>query len=130
MKLSGLSWSGYRKLPRKDRAELREQAKKEIGVYHNSPATSRWVYVISHPSWPGHCKIGEATKPRTRLAAYNTGCPHKRYRLESAEFFQNSRLVTAGVYGELAEHRTHGEWFAVDAEVAINAVMSHRDSPE
>ena len=124
--ISGLTQRQYRALPRKDRAVLREQAKKQIGHYHGSPAISRWVYVISHPSWPDHCKIGEATKPRVRLASYNTGCPHKGYRLELAEFCQNSRVVAASGYGELAEHRTHGEWFAVNSATAIEAVLRHQ----
>ena len=127
--LSGLSRTQYRRLPAHERAEWRYKARNEIGDWPSKAHRHRWVYAISHPSWPGHVKIGECTNVRTRLAAYNVGCPYKLYRLELAEWFEHAQIVVHKIYGELTTHRTHGEWFAVDPSRALELVARFKDEP-
>jgi hypothetical protein len=124
--LSGLTRKAFRALPAYERAKWREQARERLGEFPTARPASRWIYVLSHPSWPGFSKIGECTNVRTRLAAYNTGCPTKSYRLEIAEYFDNTRILIQEIYEEFATVRTHGEWFAVDPHEVIPIIEAHK----
>jgi len=42
----------------------------------------KFVYVISHPSYPGKYKVGIAKDWRSRLNAYQTSDPDRQYRIE------------------------------------------------
>jgi len=42
----------------------------------------KFVYVISHPSYPGEYKVGIAKNWKSRLNAYQTSDPDRRYRIE------------------------------------------------
>ncbi len=42
----------------------------------------KFVYVISHPSWPGEYKVGIAKDWKSRLKSYQTSDPDRQYRIE------------------------------------------------
>ncbi len=42
----------------------------------------KFVYVISHPSWPGEYKVGIAKNWKSRLDSYQTSDPDRQYRIE------------------------------------------------
>ncbi len=42
----------------------------------------KFVYVISHPAYPGEYKVGIAKNWRSRLNAYQTSDPDRRYKVE------------------------------------------------
>ncbi|WP_072338944.1 GIY-YIG nuclease family protein [Devosia enhydra] len=58
---------------------------------------SGYVYVITHPHFPGWVKVGQTNDPRRRLSSYNTGDPDRGYHL----------YVAAPTLG-----RRHAEWLA------------------
>ena len=42
----------------------------------------KFVYVISHPAYPGEYKVGIAKNVKSRLVAYQTADPERAYRIE------------------------------------------------
>ena len=42
----------------------------------------KWVYVISHPSYPGEYKVGIARDPKACLNQYQTGSPDRACKIE------------------------------------------------
>lgn len=90
-----------------------------------------FVYVIAHPRLSG-IKIGRACNPRARLRNYQTGCPRRQYVLRYAEYFEDAHLAEAQVHLRLSSYRLEGEWFAVNAHEAQEAIKGikrrHRDN--
>ncbi len=43
---------------------------------------TKFVYVISHPSYPGEYKVGIAKNWKSRLNSYQTSDPDRQYRME------------------------------------------------
>lgn len=78
------------------------------------------VYLIGADDGP--IKIGYGTHPRDRLTSIQSG--HLRrltilFQLQHAQ----ARTVEARVHRALARYRISGEWFDVQKEVAIAAIM-------
>ncbi|MCY4313927.1 MAG: GIY-YIG nuclease family protein, partial [Gammaproteobacteria bacterium] len=50
----------------------------------------KFVYIISHPAYPGEYKVGIARNVQSRLAAYQTADPDRackiEYRMETPHF--------------------------------------------
>ncbi|MCY4050800.1 MAG: DNA methyltransferase [Gammaproteobacteria bacterium] len=42
----------------------------------------KFVYIISHPSYPGEYKVGIAKNAQSRLVAYQTGDPERAYKIK------------------------------------------------
>ena len=93
-----LSWSErpwYReereKWEREER-EKREREKREredwekvkaiVALKTDPPRKQKYVYVISHPNYPGQYKVGIADDWERRLSSYQTGDPGRQYHLE------------------------------------------------
>jgi len=51
----------------------------DLGADHRE---RKFVYVISHPSYPGEYKVGIAKDWKSRLNAYQTSDPDRQYRIE------------------------------------------------
>lgn len=81
-----------------------------------------YVYVIS--AGPDRQKVGKARDPEERRRLLQTGSTELLVTLHH-QHVANARGVEGMAHQKLASHRLHGEWFAVDAQTAINAV---RDS--
>lgn len=79
-----------------------------------------FVYVIASGD---RChKIGVTREPAKRLSQLQVGHPH---RLEIVFLVKTNRTVSVerAAHKALATHRLSGEWFGVEAEVAIRAVL-------
>lgn len=46
------------------------------------PDEEKFVYIISNKSFPGWYKVGMANDPQARLNNFQTGDPHRAYKLE------------------------------------------------
>ena len=125
-------WRDYDKA---ERATIRATATQmyDLGVDYVSAERSEkvdrrgFVYVISHPAFPGYVKIGRAFNPESRLRGYQTGCPERRYRLYAAVYFEDCYFGEKEVHARLNEERACGEWFAISPFLArhnINKVRS------
>lgn len=81
-----------------------------------------FIYVITHPSWPGHCKIGRAFDPLSRLQGYQTGCPERAYQLHSSVYFKDCHAAEQLVHEALADFRGLGEWFFIHPTYAAATI--------
>ena len=77
-----------------------------------------------HPKFPGWVKVGSTTNPARRLGSYNTGDPHRSYRMlpplwttdrRAAEWLAHRRLTRLG-------YDKQGEWFDVSPALAKRIV--------
>lgn len=78
-----------------------------------------WVYIITNPAWPSHCKIGKALVMKDRVKVYQTGSPFRDYRVIASAFFDNRKAAEADLHDQLRGHRVgKTEWFFVHPEDA------------
>jgi len=83
----------------------------------------KYVYVISHPAYPGKYKIGFAKEPRKRLNSMQTGDPYRAYKIEGAP-----RLTAR--YKELERHihnkfNADHEWITADLQAVVKAIDAY-----
>tara|TARA_R100001369_G_scaffold7352_4_gene18530 strand:- start:4 stop:504 length:501 start_codon:yes stop_codon:yes gene_type:complete len=81
------------------------------------------VYVITNPSFGGWVKIGMAVDSEDRLKGYQTGDPHRSYKLEFSRYFNDRRKAesTAHVMASKSFIKS-GEWFNMSVQDAINVI--------
>lgn len=86
---------------------------------------SGFVYLITHPNFPGWIKIGSTTNLARRLGSYNTGDPLRRYRLEFAADTLDRRHAEWLAHEELRRrgYDKQGEWFDVGIAMASRVVL-------
>ena len=80
---------------------------------------SGFVYVITNKAWPDHCKIGRAFDPESRLGSYQTGTPHRDYKLTGSRYFDDAAMAEREIHMRLASARAEGEWFFMDPRAAL-----------
>jgi hypothetical protein len=117
--LGGLTQRTYRNLTKSERDELRAVVLAHYNL-KNQQFSKRWVYIITHPLFPGACKVGISTNVRRRLAQYQVGCPLRRYRLEYAREYQDINSTIDEVYKRLDGSRLRGEWFEVSSNDVVD----------
>lgn len=127
----------YRDLPRSDRLSVREAAKRlhargmkfaQAGRDVDA-AKEGFVYVISNPAWPGYVKIGRAAVVEDRLATFQTGCPHRAYQVEGAQYTADAVAAEAELHQALSLHREGGEWFRLPVSAALGALHDYVSNP-
>ena len=81
------------------------------------------VYVITNPAFPDWVKIGMAVDSEDRLKGYQTGDPHRSYKLEFSKGFDDRRKAEAKAH-TLAKNSfiKSGEWFNMSVQDAINVI--------
>ena len=116
--------AAYRELARKlyDAGSTAGKAERFI-----QKRTEGFVYILTHPAWPGYVKIGRACDPEQRLASYQTGCPMRAYRMFEAVYFGNCQFAEAELHARLHNARVHGEWFALSAEYVLDQINQLRE---
>jgi len=117
--VAGITMRCFWKLKKTERDELREIVCDHYNVQYTRPISKRWVYIMTHPSFPGSCKVGITNNVRTRLFQYQVGCPIRAYRLEYARQYQDVDEAVETVYQRLDDKRLKGEWFEVPANEVI-----------
>lgn len=114
-------------LPPEERAAIRSTAKlmhEQGQCFAGAQEAERtdlrgFVYVITNPAWPYHCKIGRAFDPESRLRGYQTGTPFRDYELLGARYFSNASLAEVEMHMRLAKWRGEGEWFRLPPQAAL-----------
>jgi hypothetical protein len=82
---------------------------------------SSYVYVIGHTDGPN--KVGITSGPRQRLAEFQCVSPVQlRHRWFRCESWEDAVALERATHVHLKKYRQRGEWFAVDAEAAEQAV--------
>ncbi|PZA13966.1 hypothetical protein DNX69_00630 [Rhodopseudomonas palustris] len=73
-----------------------------------------FVYILTNPAWPSHCKIGKALDMKDRIKVYQTGSPYRDYRVICHAFFRDRKAAEAELHERLRGHRVgNTEWFFV-----------------
>ena len=119
---SGLTQVEYRKLPASERAVLRETVRDQMSTEYSWRSSGQWVYVLTHPLFPGYVKIGQTNNLDKRLSQYQTGCPSALYRMHSATWSERASVFAFAVYDRLESYRCSGEWFLVDVELVLKVI--------
>ena len=84
---------------------------------------SGFVYVISHPAFPGYVKIGSACDVTNRVNQLRTSYPTGHTKIHYAELCEDRHAVERRAHQIMAPYRADGEWFRVDAVSACEAVL-------
>lgn len=88
---------------------------------------SGFVYILSHPSWPYHIKVGRACDPLARLNQYQTGCPKRLYELRYSVYFEDCYQAEKEIHARMEPWREQGEWFNVTVEWAAAHIRQLRE---
>ena len=83
----------------------------------------KFVYVISHPGYPGEYKVGIAKNAQKRLVAYQTADPDRAYKIEY-------KLETP-YFRELEEHihdvfPNKHEWITAELDEIVKAIKAYQ----
>lgn len=128
----GLTLDGYKALPPHVQKIIRSGGTPR-GFSRTPPSVDEprvenvFVYVLVHPAWPDVCKVGHTKDLKTRMNAYQTGCPDNMFRFHCTFAHSNWDFVYE-FYDAHRALRLHGEWFdlpAVKAQKAIREVWSN-----
>ena len=95
---------------------LKEQTKAEPSW------TKKYVYVISHPSYPGEYKVGIAKNVRQRLNAYQTSDPNRAYKLEYSLLVTNYRETERHIH---ATFENKHEWVLAPLSDIVQALEGY-----
>jgi|TARA_R100001460_G_scaffold50633_1_gene89087 hypothetical protein len=94
--------------------------------YENS--TQGEVYVITNPAFPDWVKIGMAVDSEDRLKGYQTGDPHRSYKLEFSRNFNDRRKAESKAHVLAGKSFIQsGEWFNMSVQDAINMIEGISD---
>jgi hypothetical protein len=69
-----------------------------------------FVYVIENPSFPEHYKIGMTVDLETRLDAYQTYDPYRKFKINRYEFVLNRRHTEKLILNSFGISIENGEW--------------------
>ena len=129
------SSAAYRLLDTSERIRLREIATAmyesglefEVAKQKQEVDKRGFVYVITHPAFPGYVKIGRAFDPASRLRGYQTGCPTRSYKLNHAVYFHDCYHAEKEMHLRLSSLNETGEWFRLTADQATNFIDHLRE---
>jgi len=68
------------------------------------------VYLVSNPAFPGYYKIGMTCDLDARLAQYQTGDPHRAYKVEHQKFVEDRRTEEKRYLEHMKTDIAKGEW--------------------
>lgn len=135
--IAGTTVVRFFQLPKEKREEVRELALQmialgvDVSTAEKNELTDKrgFVYVIEHPAFAGYVKIGRAFDPESRLVSYQTGCPHRGYRLYASVYFEDCHFAEQEIHARLErEHRDGclGEWFKISPFLARHNINKLR----
>ena len=88
------------------------------------------VYIISNVAWQGWYKVGKAVNSEDRLNGYQTSSPHRDYRLEYRQSFDNRNHAETEIHQRLRAKvsRHKNEWFYTDIQVIKDTIQEVKES--
>lgn len=83
---------------------------------------TKYVYIVSHPKYPGNYKVGIAKNVKSRLNAYQTSDPNRSYKLEFSHETHLYRETEAYIH----EHfKNKFEWVEADLEAIKGEILTY-----
>lgn len=82
------------------------------------------MYVITNRAWPRHVKIGCTGDLQKRLSQFNTGSPHRDYKVAYFGTFPDKRCTEFRAHVIWARRRGGGEWFLASVREAVELLES------
>ncbi len=82
----------------------------------------KFVYVISHPAYPGEYKVGIAKNWKSRLNSYQTSDPDRQYRMEFSLETPHFRQLEAHIHDIFPNKH---EWVQGDLNAIIQAIQDY-----
>ncbi|MDE2674083.1 MAG: DNA methyltransferase [Paracoccaceae bacterium] len=84
---------------------------------------TKFVYVISHPEYPGEYKVGIAKNWKSRLNAYQTSDPDRRYKVEFTHLTPYFRETEKHIHGLFPNKH---EWVQSNLNEICHAIETHK----
>ena len=84
---------------------------------------TKYVYVISHPLYPGEYKVGIAKNARARLNSYQTSDPRRVYKLEFVHETPLYREIEKHIHNKFDNNH---EWVRENLTTIINEIKEYR----
>jgi predicted GIY-YIG superfamily endonuclease len=105
------------------RASVRLATTKAIAKARNN----NFIYVIGRQDGP--VKVGVTSNPQSRLGQIRTGCPFHVELLHAEPMLSRAHALQheADFHAVYEEKRLNGEWFDIDAELAIELIETGLD---
>lgn len=82
----------------------------------------KYVYIISHPHYPGEYKVGVASDAESRLSAYQTSDPNRAYKLEYKLLTPHYRALERHIH-QLFENKH--EWVRAEKAAIIREIGAY-----
>ena len=84
-----------------------------------------YVYAVTHPAFPGWCKVGKTTDPYRRLSSYQTGDPESRYHMDIRIETPNRHKAEVETIAMLESRGkvVTGEWFRGEPIEVLSAYL-------
>ena len=83
----------------------------------------KYVYVISHPSYPGEYKVGIAKNWKSRLTAYQTSDPNRQYKLEFKLNTPHFRKLEKHIHEVFPNKH---EWVHGDLKMIVKTIKQYK----
>ena len=83
----------------------------------------KYVYVVSHPKYPGEYKVGIAKNWKSRLNSYQTSDPDRKYRMEFKRLTPYFRETEKYIHDNFNNKR---EWVEADKDLIIKAIETYK----
>lgn len=87
----------------------------------------KYVYVISHPNFPGEYKVGIASDWKSRLNSYQTSDPERQYKTEYTRLTPWFRETEQYIHDRFPNKH---EWVQGNLDEIVEAIRSHRPSAQ
>ncbi len=135
-RIAGVPINSISKLPEDDRVAMRKIATEmydlgvDVATAERAESTDKrgFVYIITHPAFPGYVKIGRAFDAEQRTRQYQTHCPTRSYELYDAVYFSDCYFAEQEIHARLSCLRAEGEWYTMTAVQARSAIETLRQT--
>jgi hypothetical protein len=83
-----------------------------------------YVYAMINPAFPGWVKVGKAVSMSDRENSYQTGDPHRGYKMIGGVYSEDNTDLErrAHIHLEHSSEERKGEWFKINEVHALNII--------
>ena len=91
-----------------------------------------YLYIVTNPAFPKWCKVGITTNLNERLHNYQTGDPHRSYRLVYFLFHPDYKKAEKKIKEAIKPFAlsVKNEWYEIDLEMCKSRLVESVESYE